>query len=474
VNRLLPLGIVLATAACATLPPDTTFEEVGRLTSERAPGRLHRRGDADEDERARQEVLRLLAEPLTPTSAVQVALLENQALQAGYQDLGLARADLIEATTLPNPVLAGSARVPDGPGRVDLELSLVESLLDLLLRPARRSIAHTRLEATQLAVAGEVLERMAEVRRAYFSALGAQQSAAVRRLVVEAAEASAELARRLHEAGNLSDLEWVREVDLYEAARVAWARAEAEHLETREELTRLMGLWGALVDWSLPASLPELPDEDPPLGTLESRAVATRLDLAAAQREADALAQALGVTRDWRFLGLAELGVSAERDTDGGWVTGPEIALELPLFDRRQAGIARAVAELERADQHVIALAVDIRSQVRAARERVIAQRRLVQHYRDVVVPLREAVVAQTQLEVNYMLRGAFELIAAKQAEYDAYQEYVETVRDYWLARSELDRAVGAEVAAPAPSTAPETATPTPQELESEGQRHDH
>lgn len=473
-NRLLSLWIALAAAACATRPPDTTFEEVGRLTSERVAGRLHRRGEAGEDERAREEVLRLLAEPLTPASAVQVALLENHAFQAGYQDLGLARADLIDATTLPNPVLAGSARFPDGPGRADLELSLVEGLVDLLLRPARTSIARTRLEATQLAVAAEVLERIAEVRQAYFTALGAQQAAAVRRLIVEAAETSAELGRRLHEAGNLSDLELVRELDLYEAARVAWARAEAERQEAREELTRLLGLWGTLVDWSLPTSLPELPGDDPPLGELESRAVATRLDLGAAQRETDALAQALGVTRDWRFLGMAELGVSAERDADGGWVTGPEIVLELPLFDRRQAGITRAVAELERADQRVIALAIDIRSQVRAARDRVIAQRRLVEHYRDVVIPLREAVVAQTQLEVNFMLLGAFELIAAKQAEYDAYHEYVEAVRDYWLARSELDRAVGAEVVASPPPAVQEAATTTSPEIESEGHRHDH
>jgi cobalt-zinc-cadmium efflux system outer membrane protein len=59
------------------------------------------------------------------------------------------------------------------------------------------------------------------------------------------------------------------------------------------------------------------------------------------------------------------------------------------------------------------------------------------------VIPLRETTVELTQQELNYMLVGAFELIQAKQAEYDAYQEYVEAVRDYWIARTELERAVG-------------------------------
>jgi len=63
-----------------------------------------------------------------------------------------------------------------------------------------------------------------------------------------------------------------------------------------------------------------------------------------------------------------------------------------------------------------------------------------------VLVPAREAVVAENQKRYNFMLIGAFELLQAKQAEYDAYQGYLDAMRDYWIARSALKLAVGGEL----------------------------
>ena len=72
------------------------------------------------------------------------------------------------------------------------------------------------------------------------------------------------------------------------------------------------------------------------------------------------IARALGITLDWRWLGSAEIGVSAERDTDGGWVAGPSLSLELPIFDQHQADIARLEAQLRQSQKRIYALAVDI------------------------------------------------------------------------------------------------------------------
>lgn len=448
-----------AWASCATAPADAGFGEVQRLTALHTQHDVHwYRGSAQGEARER-ELRQLLAAPLSADAAVRIALLENRELQASFERLGLARADLLEAGRLSNPTLAASARFPDrAPSGTNLELGLFQDLLDLLLRPARQDIAGTQLEETELCVAAEVVDFVARVRGAYYAALGAKQVSAMRKLVVDAALASVELARRIHEAGNLSDLQLTNEIGSYESARVAWARAEAERLATREELTRMLGLWGPDAAWRLPEGLPEIPAEELPLGSLEADAVARRLDLAAARKHAEALAQALGVTRDWRFLGMAEVGVSAEREPEGQSVIGPELSLELPLFHQRQAEVERLAAELRRADDQVLSLAVTVRSEVRAARDRLLAARALARHYREVVIPVREAAVGLTQEEYNYMLVGAFELIAAKQAEYDAYQEYVESVRDYWMARTDLERAVGGGLggSAPLPSTTPE------------------
>jgi cobalt-zinc-cadmium efflux system outer membrane protein len=462
-------SLALALAACVSVPEEAGFDQVRELTAERLGPRIHWRQGTQEDARADEEVNALLGSPLSADAAVQIALLENRHMQAVYEELGIAQAELVQAGLLRNPVFAGSVRFPDRPPtRLNIEFAVVQDFLDLLLRPARKAIAEAQFEETRLSVAAEVIDFAAQVRAAYYEALGAGQVADLRKLVVDAAEASADLARRLHEAGNISDLQLARELGSYEHARVDWARADAERLVAREELTRQMGLWGDRVHWRLPEGLPDIPAQEMPLETLESAAIGARLDLAAARRQSEVLARALGVTRDWRLLGETEIGVSSERDSDGQWVTGPELALSLPIFDQGQAEVAGAVARLRRADHLVIALAVEIRSEVRAARDQLLALRRLVEHYRGVVIPLHEATVALTQEEYNYMLVGAFELIAAKQAEYDAYQNYVETVRDYWITRSELGRAIGGDPSTDADSSGPTGVElpPTPMENE--------
>ncbi len=444
--------IALACTACGSVPAESGFDDVQALATERVGARLHWRRGSAEDAEADARIDALLAAPLTADAAVQIALLENRRLQATYERLGIAQADVVQAGLLQNPVFFGQVRYPDGSASgSNLELGVVQNFLDVLLRSSRIAIAEAQFEEVKLSVASEVVAFAAEVRAAYFVALGAEQVSTMRGLVVEAAEVSAELAHRLHEAGNISDLQLVRELGLYEDARVAWARADAERLAAREDLTRHVGLHGARTAWTLPARLPEIPADEIALDALEAEAIARRFDLAAAQRESEVLARALGVSRDWRFLLSAEVGVSTERDTDGTWVTGPELSLELPLFDRHQAQIASLTAELRRADHVVVALATEIRSEVRAARDRVVALRRLAQHYATVVIPMREANVAYSQEEYNYMLAGAFELILAKQSEYDAYQDYMEVVRDYWIARADLERAVGGRLGAPLP-----------------------
>ena len=195
--------------------------------------------------------------------------------------------------------------------------------------------------------------------------------------------------------------------------------------------------------WETAGRLPEIPDKEVDLAHLESYAIDKRLDLAAALKGRDALASSLALVNDFWWLGGLEVGVEAERDTDGQWITGPEIEVELPLFDQRQAAIARNGALLRKGEQEVRAIAIMIRSEVRALRDRLLTTRRLARHYRDVMIPLRERIVALTLKRYNFMLIGAFELLEAKEHETDVYQEYIETVRDYWMHRTELERAVG-------------------------------
>ncbi|MGD2036283.1 MAG: TolC family protein, partial [Desulfobacterales bacterium] len=119
------------------------------------------------------------------------------------------------------------------------------------------------------------------------------------------------------------------------------------------------------------------------------------------------------------------------------------LAIELPIFNQRQADIARLEAQLRRSQKRLTAQAIEIRSEVRSLRNRLIMQRNLIEHYRRTVLPLREQIVGLTLKKYNYMLAGAFELLMAKKQEFEAYQKYLEALRDYWIIRADMQRSLG-------------------------------
>jgi cobalt-zinc-cadmium efflux system outer membrane protein len=443
------LGFVIA--GCAQVPKKGGFGDVQRMVGDRVDYRLSWNQGLPEDREVQQAVDALLEKELTVDSAVQIALLNNARLQATYEELGVSQAEVVQAGLFKNPNVFGRIRFPDVSSAANnLEFGIVQNFMDLLMLPARKKIAAARFEQTKAMVADEVLSIVLEVEKAYFEVQGAANSRQVRARIVETSGASYEFARRLYDAGNISELSLANEQGQYEEMRVRLAESDVLLLTARERLIRLMGLWGKRIDWKMPPRLPDIPAQEIPLEKLEALAVANRLDLESARREIDVLAQRLGTTVTWRWISDLEVGVSAERDTDRTWVIGPELTLELPLFDQRQAKVAEGEALLRQKVNNLTALAVDVRSEVRTLRDKLVMQRYLIDHYKKVIIPLRERIVTLTLEKYNYMLVGAFDLLLAKQQEFDTYAKYLEAVRDYWTIRADLRKAVGGRLPATA------------------------
>ncbi len=443
-RALLVLAMAAPTVGC--VPKEAGFPDVARAVESRTGYKiLWNRGGAADGEVATR-VSALLAKPLGVDEAVQIALLGNRRLQGTYEDLMIAQADVVQAGLLRNPVLSGSLRFPlDQRGAPNIEVGVEQDFLDVLLIPARKRLASSAFEAAKLRVGSEVLRLAADVRVAYFTLQGAQQVASMRRTIAEAGSASVELAQRQHDAGNISDLDLAGEQALYEQIRLDLARSEGEILGAREHLIRLMGLFGEGVSFTLPDRLPDLPAADPSLDHLETLAITRRLDVAAAREEAQTSAHQLALASGGRWL-VGGVGADVERDVDGKRVVGPTARLELPIFDQKQALLARLEAELRQRQERLAALAIDARSEVREARGRVLATRAVAVHYRSVVIPLRERIVALSQQHYDAMLLGVYQLLMAKQSEVTSYREYIEAVRDYWIARAELARATGGKL----------------------------
>lgn len=442
IRRGVPLALMFSLlAGCASLPRDQGKQEVDALVGARG---LPAAAAAEVPrEHVDHAVGELLAEPLTADSALRVALLRSPRLQREYARLGLAWADVFEATRPANPGF-GFSRKRDEHGGHEIARSLSLDLADLLLLPSRSRLARADFERERLEIAASIMAVANGVEAAWYRYAGARQVADMRAAVARAAELSAELAARFHAAGNISELQLKQEQAAASEARIEAARAAANALRQRQALNAAMGLSGDEArQWQASERLPMPVDEEDEADALLALAREHRLDLLAARREAALLGDAEAVVRRWRWLGGAEIGFEQERETGGGRLQGPEAGIELPLFHQGQGRVARAEALRKRSRAALAQLELEIEGDIRTGAERVRTMKAVAETFRAALIPQRETVVARQQERFNYMLIGAFELIQAKREEYDAYQGYLEAIRDYWLARVALARATG-------------------------------
>jgi outer membrane protein TolC len=435
------LAAVLFLGGCATFSRDGGFDAVSSAASER--GLMERpvwiRSDEDA-KRARETVAKLLDGPVSADAAVQVALLNNPGLQATYADLGIAEADVVQAGRLRNPGFS-FARLRRG-DELEIERTFLFDLLGLITMPIRTELEQRHFRATQARVAGEVLQVAADTRRAWYRAVSAAESTRYAHQVKEAAEASAELARRMAAAGNFSKLDQAREQVFYAEATAQLARAQQAALSERERLTQLMGLWGKDIAFRLPDRLPDLPGSPRSIQDIESQALRQRLDVQSAMQDAQMIAASLGLTRATGFISVLELGYQRNSETGEPRQTGYEIELRLPIFDWGAARSARAEHLYTQAVNRAADIAVRARSEVREAYAAYRTTFDLAKHYRDEIVPLRKRISDENVLRYNGMLISVFELLADARQQVASVNAYFEALRDFWLAETTLELAL--------------------------------
>jgi len=442
------IGVGLLLAGCASTSPKDAVKDVNHEVRARIGHDLRWDRQTKEDDEARQAIDRLHARDLTVDAAVQIALLASPRVRAKLEELAIGQADLVQAGLLSNPSFGiGITAWEQEHIDPNLFMSVEQSFLDIVTLPMKKRVAATELEARKLEVAFEVIDTAAEVRNDYYRAQAAEQAAAMRTLLNEAAQTSAELARRQAEAGNMNDLALTSELALAAEQALELRRAMTEAATARVELDKHMGTWGTRTSWKLPRRLPDPPAEEASLDHLEERAIRDRLDLAAARRSVQAMEAALSLAKTTRWVGKVDVSVEAGRLRGSHHYSfGPSVALEIPLFDQRQAAIAKLEAMTRKNEDELQALAIDIRADVRAGRAKLMAARATVNDYARTIIPLREGIVKYSQQQYDAMLLGVYQLLQARRGEFTAYAEAIAAVRDYWIARSELERTIGAKL----------------------------
>jgi len=444
------LATALALAGCASVSPDGLRGDVQALAAPRLPANAALAAPDAQD-----RIAAWLQQPVDSDTAIRIALLNNAGLQARLAQLGVQDAQRVQALTLANPYLTLGRFANRHERETERQLSF--GLIDLVTLPWRTRWQGLQMERATLDAAQDVLRLAANTRRAWLRAVAAEQVLATRERMHEAAEAGGELARRMARVGNWSRLQQARELAVQQDASAQLARARLAAAQEREQLTRLMGLWGAQTGYRLPPQLPALPAEAT-LQTgdgVEAAALRERLDLRAQRRDLDQVAGHAG----WTGVGsvFGDVGLAYTRNTTTGKDTAPrdvkrgwEAALPLPLFDWGGATSAQARAEVRRSAAQLQEAAVNARSEARSAWRGYRTAWDLARQQQAEVLPLARLIQDETQLHYNGMHASVWELLAEARNTAQAVAAATEAQRDFWLAEADLQRALSTSTS-PAP-----------------------
>ena len=439
--KLVPLAasLVLLTG-CATFSQDGGMESVSNLTEQRTGQAVVRPLTAQAASSNAERVSALLKQPLDPNTVVQIALLNNQGLQASFAELGVAEADYVQSGRMRNPGF--SFQRLKGGDSLEIDRSVTFDLIGLLTLPLRSGIEQRRFEQAKLLAASAAVQLAADTRRAYFEAVATRQTALYMEQVQGAAEASAELAKRMARVGNWSKLEQAREQAFYADATTQVARSKHNALAAQEQLLQLLGLWGRDTVITLPDRLPDLPTSPTDIVDLEKQAMAQRLDLQVARHDTEATAKGLGLTRATGLINVLDAGYVNKSQTGQSRENGYTVSLELPIFDWGGARTAKAEALYMQAVARTQETAIRARSEVRQAYSAYRTSYDVARHYRDDIVPLRRKVSDEMQLRYNGMLASVFELLADSRDQINGVNAAIEAQRDFWLADTDLQGAI--------------------------------
>ncbi len=437
-----PLPLLLL-SSCASLSNDP-LKSVRSQTHERLGYEVAATTTAQDSADVAARVSTMLKRPLAADSAAQIALLNNRRLRATLEEVGISQAELVEASTPRNPTLASSVRFPSGGGKPNWEFRLAGDVLDALLIPMKRRIAANDLVQTERRVSHEILQLAAETKGAWFMLLASEQQLRKLQDIAGVNESVSDFAKRVHDAGNINDLELMELQVGYQQVQADMKCGRAEVEKQRAKLNRLLGLSGSQAKWTLALTeLPALPSSDPSLAKAEAVALAQRQDLAAAKAHVTAMEAALVLKRKTRLIPGLNLGVDTERDSGGGQLSGPTLDVELPLFNWGRASVKKLEASLRMAQAEAEAIEAEVRNDVAASHTAIRLARDASEYQTNILLPQRQSILKETLLHYNAMQKSNIALLRVKDEQQRAEKDAIESLRDYWLARGELEKAAG-------------------------------
>lgn len=447
--RVLFIAIGCLLSGCSSLDAKGPFSRVRTSVTERSGNNIVWETGSNEDIAVEERIDHLLSGPIELSDAIRVSLLKNPTLQAEYEELGIAQAEIVKAGLLQNPLISLERR---SPGKA-AEYDVAQNFLSLLVMPLALRAARADLDAQVSHVTQTVLDHLGKVKRAFYDVQASNHILALRRTGVQTVEVSQKVSAHLMRAGNMNLLAIRNDQNRLAEAKVALIEAELESFRQRENLNVLMGVWGERTKWMVADELPSSFVHAPSLASLERFAIANRPELTAEAKELERLAAEVGISNFQAIFPDLSVTGHSESEPDGNRTSGANISFPLPLFNWGGASSVEGSARFRQAAKHYEALAIEVRSKVRIAFAELSASRARAEYFQTELLPLMQSTIDETQKMYNGMLVGVFDLLETKHSWISAKVDYVEVMRQYWHAVTELEALLGTSLGNVPPDT---------------------
>lgn len=444
--RYFLFAIILLLTGCASVQTHQEWERVNHFALERTGIEIKWEQSEEDAKAVKDEVKKLISDGITMDEAVKIALLNNRNLQAAFEEIGIAKADLVQAGLFTNPNLSAIFRFPFGGSGTGIEAAGVFNIADFWQIPIRKKVAAARLETTMLQVSEDILNTAAEAKRAYISHSALSSIRDEMEKIKDHTEEWRDHLIYRQKFGYASDLDIYMANALVIETELEFAKIESDLLISRYRLNRALGLSHEQFDYEMLEALSEEINQLPELEQLISDALLNRPDVQAARLHVENARHVLALERS-RIFSNVEAGAGYERGIEGDESIGPDIGIQLPVFDQNQAQIARAEYRLRQTEKELSAKIEEVREDVSVALERLSLLSLQITVIKAQILPKYTSAVEHAEKYFNAMQLNMLYLLDTRRKLLETKKHYFNALKEYHEQTVELERITGRVIA---------------------------
>ena len=437
VSKIVTAFLILSMTACTSIPKDGGLSNVKSLVDAKLAADVELPIPGGDSQFTQQQVTQMISAPLTLIDAERLSVGLNPMMKVKLLQVGMAEADYAQAGRMENPGFSYERFSGQ-----DYSASLLFDIGGIILMPLKRQLEARRLEVARYKTAADVLDHIANTRRAWINAVAEKQQTALVTKALESAETGNNLTRQMSALGHSSVIEAADSEIFLNEMRASLSRQRLAEAAAKESLIRQLGLWGKQARLlKLPDRLADLPATPVELESVEQQAIENRLDVRMANMNIEGMAKNLKLTRLNPFLSVIELGPKLEK-AGGETERGFELEFRIPIFDAGGIKTQKAKFIYQQAQAQAEVTAISAASSARQALEAYRANLEIAKHYRDIVLPLRERVSQEQLLMYNGMLISVFDLLDDLRSAMEMESAYIDAIKAFWLADANLQQAL--------------------------------